>query len=96
MIKKRTGRAESSKKRGDEEEFRYKEERIHEEYDRAIQVDPFFSIEIRLGVQMAAKVFPHLKLLCWLFMCPTFGFDTKHRNSFLIKLGGFFTIKTRF
>ncbi len=42
MIKKRTGRAESSKKRGDEEEFRYKEERIHEEYDRAIQVDPFF------------------------------------------------------
>jgi hypothetical protein len=35
------------------------------------------SIEIRL----AAKMFPHLKLLCWLFI----GFDTKQRNSFLIK-----------
>jgi hypothetical protein len=27
-------------------------------------------------VQMAAKMFPHLKLLCWLFMDPTIGFDT--------------------
>jgi hypothetical protein len=25
-------------------------------------------------VQMATKMFPHLKLLCWLFMGPTFGF----------------------
>jgi hypothetical protein len=34
-------------------------------------------------VQMPAKMFPHLKLLCWLFMGPTLGFDTKLRNSFL-------------
>jgi hypothetical protein len=45
-------------------------------------------------VTMPAKMFPHLKLLCWLFMGPTLGFDTKQRNSFLIKFG-VFTIKTR-
>ncbi len=39
---------------------------------------------------MPAKMFPHLKLLCWLFMGPTHGFDTKHRNGFLIKLGIFY------
>ncbi len=33
-------------------------------------------------VQMPAKMFPHLKLLCLLFMGPTLGFDTKQRNSF--------------
>jgi hypothetical protein len=36
---------------------------------------------------MPAKMFPNLKLLCWLFMGPTLGFDTKQRNSFLIKFG---------
>ncbi len=46
-------------------------------------------------VQMFAKMFPHLKLLCWLFMGPTLGFDAKQTNSFLIKFG-VFTIKTRF
>jgi hypothetical protein len=46
-------------------------------------------------VQMPAKIFPRLKLLCWLFMGPTLGFDTKQRNSFLIKFG-VFTIKARF
>ncbi len=35
-------------------------------------------------LQMPAKMFPHLKLLCWLFMGPALGFDTKQRNSFLI------------
>jgi hypothetical protein len=40
--------------------------------------------------QMAAKMFPHLKLLCWLFMGPTLGFGTKQRNSFLIKFGVFY------
>jgi hypothetical protein len=39
---------------------------------------------------MRAKMFPHLKLLCWLFMGPTLGFDTKQRNSFLIKFGVFY------
>jgi hypothetical protein len=39
---------------------------------------------------MPAKMVPHLKLLCWLFMGPTFGFDTKRRNSFLIKFGVFY------
>jgi hypothetical protein len=28
-------------------------------------------------VQMPAKMFPHLKLLCLLFMSPTLGFDAK-------------------
>ncbi len=41
-------------------------------------------------VQVPAKMFPHLKLLCWLFMGPTLNFDTKHRNSFLIKFGVFY------
>jgi hypothetical protein len=39
---------------------------------------------------MTAKMFPQLKLLCWLFMGPTFGFDTKQRNSFLINFGVFY------
>jgi hypothetical protein len=34
---------------------------------------------------MLAKMFPHLKVLCQLFMGPTLGFDMKQRNSFLIK-----------
>jgi hypothetical protein len=33
-------------------------------------------------VQMPAKMFPHLKLLSWLFMGPTLDFDKKQRNSF--------------
>jgi hypothetical protein len=33
---------------------------------------------------MPAKMFPHLKLLCWLFMGPTLGFDPKQRNSFFL------------
>jgi hypothetical protein len=47
-------------------------------------------------VQMLAEMFPHLKLLCLLFMGPTLGLDTKQRNSVLIKFGVFFTIITRF
>ncbi len=47
-------------------------------------------------VQMLAKMFPHSKVLCQLFMGPTLGFDTKQRNSFLIKFGVFFTIKAIF
>ncbi len=39
---------------------------------------------------MPAKMFPLLKLLCLLFICPTLGFDTKQRNSFLIKFGVFY------
>jgi hypothetical protein len=37
-------------------------------------------------VQMPTKMFPHLKILCWLFMSPALGFDTWQRNSFLIQL----------
>ena len=36
---------------------------------------------------MPAKMF---KLLCLLFMVPTLDFDTKQRNSFLIKFGAFY------
>jgi hypothetical protein len=39
---------------------------------------------------MAAKMFPHLKLLCLLFMDPTLDLDTKQRNSFLIKFCVFY------
>ncbi len=39
---------------------------------------------------MPAKMFPHLKLLCLLFMGPTLGFDTKQRKSFLIQVGVFY------
>ncbi len=44
-------------------------------------------------LQMPAKMFPHLKLLCWLFMGPALGFDTKQINSFLIKFGVFLQYK---
>jgi hypothetical protein len=46
-------------------------------------------------VQIPAKIFPHLKLLCLVFMGPTLGFDTKQRNSFLIKFCGFFYYKSK-
>jgi len=39
---------------------------------------------------MPAKKFPHLKLLSWLLIGPTFGFDTKQRNSLLIKFGVYY------
>ncbi len=39
---------------------------------------------------MPAKMFPHLKLLCWLFMCPILGFGTKQRISFLMKFVFFY------
>ncbi len=42
---------------------------------------------------MPATLFPHLKLLCLLFMGPTRGFDTKQTNSFLIKFGVFLQLK---
>jgi hypothetical protein len=42
-------------------------------------------------VQMLAKMFPHLKLLCLLFMGSTLGFVTKQRNSFLIEFGVFYS-----
>jgi hypothetical protein len=35
-------------------------------------------------------MFPHLKLLYWLFMGPTVGFDTKQRSSFWIKFDVFY------
>ncbi len=41
-------------------------------------------------VQMPAKKFPHLELLCMLSMGPTLGFDTKQRNSFLWNLVFFY------
>jgi hypothetical protein len=46
-------------------------------------------------VQMPAKMFPHLKLLCLPLMGPTLGFDTKQRNSFLVKFGVFFYNKSK-
>ncbi len=46
-------------------------------------------------VQMSPKIFPYYNLLCWLFMGPTLGFDTKQRNSFLIEFGVFFYNKNK-
>jgi hypothetical protein len=51
---------------------------------------------IETRVQMPAKIFPHLKVKCYLLMGPTLGFDTKQINSFLKSNLVFFTIKTRF
>ncbi len=42
---------------------------------------------------MLAEMFPHLKISCLLLMGPTLDFDTKQRNSFLIKFDVFLTIK---
>ncbi len=44
---------------------------------------------------MPAKMFPHLKLICKMYMGPALGFDTKQRNSFLIKFGVFFYNKNK-
>ncbi len=44
-------------------------------------------------VQMPAKIFPHLKVKCQLFMGFTLGFDTEQRNNFLIKFGVFLQLK---
>ncbi len=41
-------------------------------------------------VQMPAKIFPHLKVKCYLFMGPALGFDTKQRNSFSDQIWCFF------
>jgi hypothetical protein len=41
-------------------------------------------------VQMPAKIFPHLKLLCLLFIGSTLDFDKKQRNCSLIKFGVFY------
>jgi hypothetical protein len=54
-----------------------------------------FNHRDKTRVQMLAKMFPHLKLLCCLFMGPILGFDTKQRNSFLIKFGVFFLQKNK-
>ncbi len=51
---------------------------------------PLVFPKYKTRVQLPAKMFPHLKLLHWLFMGPTLGFDTKQRNSFLIKFGVFY------
>jgi hypothetical protein len=42
---------------------------------------------------MPAKIFPHLKVKCWLVMGPALGIDTEQRNSFLIKFGVFLQLK---
>ncbi len=44
-------------------------------------------------VQMPARMFPHLKILCWLFMGPTLGVDTKQRNTFFDQYGVFLQLK---
>ncbi len=44
-------------------------------------------------VQMPAKIFPHLKVKCYLFMGPTLGFDTKQRNSFFDQIWCFLQLK---
>ncbi len=45
-------------------------------------------------VQMPANMFPHLKLLCLLFMGPTLGFDKE--TGFFYQIWCFFTIKPKF
>ncbi len=49
----------------------------------------YFMHRDKTRVQMPAKIFPHLKLKCLLFMGPTLGFGIKQRNSVLIKFGVF-------
>lgn len=62
MIKKRLGQVEAQKKKGVEEEFRYKENRVNEEYDRAIQVSRIpMSPRGRVLKQIWCKVSIYLK-----------------------------------
>ena len=42
-------------------------------------------------VQMPAKMFPHLKLLCWLFMGPLLVLTQSKETGFLIKFGVFYS-----
>ncbi len=52
-------------------------------------INLYFRHRDKTRVQMLAKMFPYLKVLCQLFMGPTLGFDTKQSNSFFIKFGVF-------
>jgi hypothetical protein len=47
-------------------------------------------------VQMSAKIFPHLKVKCKLYMGPTLGFDTMQRNSFFDQIWCFLQLKQDF
>jgi hypothetical protein len=47
-----------------------------------VSAQDWFRHRDKTRVQTPAIMFPHLKLLCQLFMGPTLGFDTKQRNSF--------------
>ncbi len=55
----------------------------------SVRLLPEYNQRDKTRVQMPAKMFPHLILLCWLFMGPTLGFDTKRKKRFLIKFGVF-------
>jgi hypothetical protein len=55
-----------------------------------VPYDCNLAIEIRLECRCLQKMFPRLKLLCLLFMGPALAFDTKQRNTFLIKFGVFY------
>ena len=55
----------------------------------------FLNHKDKTRVQIPAKMFPHLKLLCWLFMGPTLGFDTKQRNIFFDQIWPFFNNKNK-
>ncbi len=47
----------------------------------------------RTRVQMLAKIFPHLKVKCLLFMGPTLGFDTKQKKQFFDQIWCFLQLK---
>jgi hypothetical protein len=70
-------------------------------HDKGVRIASFPNVRLgkkhrdKTRVQMPTKMFPHLKLLCLLFMGPILGFDTKKRSSFLSNLV-LFTIKARF
>jgi hypothetical protein len=46
-------------------------------------------------VHMLAKIFPHLKLKCSLYVGPTLGFDIKQKKSFFLSNLVFFYNKNK-
>ncbi len=46
----------------------------------AANTHTYYDHRDKARMQMPAKMFPHLKLLCLPYMGPTLGFDTKQKK----------------
>ena len=52
-----------------------------------------FRYKIIIGIRLECQMFPHLKLLCWLFFAPLLVLTQSKETVFLIKFGVFLQLK---